>query len=346
MVTFHLFAPSLFWYNKLSHEIYQDLTLPTLEILLAKATHTKKPAQEIEAWLCQAFGITKQQNWPVAPIMLETTKNSNICAYEDYWLRADPVHFRVEQNHILLADSQAFQITTEESRLFSDILNQHFAKDMLTFLPLDSDCWYLRVAQAPDLQMHSLGEVAGRNINNLLPFGKDSTAWHNISNEIQMLLHEHPINEARQLRNELAINGIWFWGGGIMPKDIHTTYTQIWSNDTLAYGLALSSKTKHTERPLNAEIWQKKRIPGSHLVIFDELRKKTQYNDIFGWRENFNKLEQDWLKPLYIALKEGQIDKLIITDINEHTTKDLTLTRTHLKKFWHRTKPLLNYIKP
>ncbi|HSC98716.1 MAG TPA: hypothetical protein VLI21_07425, partial [Casimicrobiaceae bacterium] len=33
-------------------------------------------------------------------------------------------------------------------------------------------------------------------------------------NEIQMLLHEHPVNAAREARSEPPVTGIWFWGGG------------------------------------------------------------------------------------------------------------------------------------
>lgn len=343
MSTLHLLVPSLTWPGISPHELYHDLSLPTLEIMRAKSSRIKEPPQAMESWLCQTFGVTKQQNWPVAPITLQAEESDEINTGKDYWLRVDPVHLRLEQNHILLADSQVFKLKMEESRLFTDTLNKHFAKDGLTFLPLDAKRWYIRGRQTPDLIMQPLSEVAGKNINNLLPTGSDSMTWHSLSNEIQMLLHEHPVNEARQVRNELVINGVWFWGGGTMPKVNTTIYNEICGDDPLSRALALASETTHAQLPPDADSWLQNRMSGNYLLVLDTLKNKVQYKDIYGWQESIRELEQNWLAPLCKALKRGQIDRLMLIDTNETNTIESTLTRVHLKKFWRRIKPLSGY---
>lgn len=343
MTNLHLLIPSLFWHINSQPEVYGDLPIPSLESLLAKGSHNIAPAQGAEAWLCSTFGITKQQNWPLAPIMLEAEAAKNIKAQESYWLRADPVHLRIEQNHILLADSQVFHISIKESEQLADILNQNFAKNGLSFLPLSPDRWYINVKKAPNIYTYTLNQIAGKNINNFLPSGEDNMFWHNIFNEIQMLLHEHPINQARQDRNELEINSVWFWGGGVMPKSISSLYTKVWSNDSLPRALAKASGTEHAQLPANAEIWQQSNSPGNHLVVLDSLWRKTQYNDAYGWRENIKTLEQNWFAPLRNLLKKGEINQLKLTALSEDSAISFTVTRKSLRKFWRMTKPLLTY---
>ncbi len=47
-----------------------------------------------------------------------------------------------------------------------------------------------------------------------LPSGADAGTWKRWQNEIEMLLHAHPVNIAREAEGLLPANGVWFWGGG------------------------------------------------------------------------------------------------------------------------------------
>ncbi len=339
----HLLIPALLWPDLSQRDIYHDLSLPALEIILARSELIQDQPKEIDAWLCHTFGITKQQNWPVAPIMLQIDSPDKIKNNKDYWIRADPVHLRIEQNHIMLADSQIFQITQEEANQFAEVLNDNFSKDSLIFLPLRPDRWYVHTADIPMIHTHSLSQMTCRNINNSLPFGQDSIRWHKIFNEIQMLLHEHPLNQARTVRGELAINSIWFWGGGTMPEKVISHYNQVWSHDAFPRALAQASHTQQAELPSSAATWQQSATSGNHLVVLNTLLEKANYKNAYSWRENLKELEQNWFKPLHQALQKGKIDQLTITAMNENSTLNFTITRGSLWKFWRPIKPLATY---
>ena len=353
----HLLVPSLFWPGDSLPEIYRNLPLPALETLLAKSLRTENESQGVETWLCRAFGVAKQQDWPVAPLTLQADSAGQMQVDNHYWLRADPVHLRLERNQIVLADSQIFRITAEEAEQLADLLNWHFAADgcdlpshhaatarqELIFLPLAPDRWYLRVAEIPALQTHALSAVAGGNINALLPSGTDSMHWQGLFNEVQMLLHEHPLNQAREARGELAINGIWLWGGGTMPQSLNCPYTQVWSNAVLPRSLALACATDHAALPSTATAWCQSAAAGNHLVMLNMLHTKTQCDDAYGWRESLKKLEQDWFAPLLAALKQGKLEQLTLTVISERGDKNFTMTRDDLWKFWRAVKPLATY---
>lgn len=340
----HLFIPSLFWSDTTYPEVYHDLSLPSLETLISKSKATPSPASDFCAWLCQAFNIEKQVDWPVAPIMLQTDCIDHDAATKnDYWLRADPVYLRVEQNHIMLADNHAFELTQEEAVQLTSVINQHLKSDGITLLPLHPYRWYIPLTTTPEIHTHTLNSAICKNINTLLPTGKDSMKWHRIFNEIQMLLYDHPLNQARIARNQIAINSIWFWGGGHIPQSVRSSYTGIWSNDNFSQSLANFSNTPNNTLPKNIETWLQENKTGNQLVILDTLLNKDKYNLSYEWRENLKALEETWFTPLYTALKNNQINELRISTTNENFSTDFLIKRNSLWKFWTTIKPLPFY---
>jgi hypothetical protein len=97
--------------------------------------------------------------------------------------------------------------------------------------------------------------------------------------EMQMMLHEHPVNQSREARGEPAVNGTWFWGGGVMPKSIVSPYTHLWSNELLTESLAVMSGTRHANLPFDANPLFQSSASGHHLVVLDVLHGKAQYAD-------------------------------------------------------------------
>ncbi|MDC8445077.1 MAG: phosphoglycerate mutase [Nitrosomonas sp.] len=343
----HLFIPALFWSDTTFPEIYQDLPTPALATLLAKSRTATSSATDINAWLCKAFNIEKQCDWPVAPIMQRMDSSEQyIDSSRDYWLRADPVHLRIEQNHIMLADRFMFQITPEEALQFSEAINQILVHDNMTVLPLNPYRWYIRLSCAPELHTQTLNAATCNNINHLMPTGKDGITWHKITNEIQMLLHDHPLNQERAARDQLAINSLWFWGGGFMPQSAFSPYTAVWSNDHFAQALTLLCDINHRKLPDTAESWLQQQTNSNtenQLIVLDNLLNSEKYNDAYQWRENLKKLEQDWFFPLYAALKNNRINSIRISSVNEQFSHDFFVKPSSLWKFWSSIKPLSFY---
>jgi hypothetical protein len=286
----HLFPPA-----RLVEAAAQDLRLPALEFLLARGTRLPCPAEGVEAALCGALGIERQQDWPLAPITLVADGGEPGGAY---WLRADPVHLRVMRDRIVLADSELLALSREEADALAATVGRHFGAE-LDPLPLHPQRWYLRFAEAPRLATTPLSVAVGRDIEPLLPQGSDALAFRARLNELQMLLHEHPVNQAREARGELPVNSLWLWGGGRLPASSGKT-PSLYAVDSEAQALAAFRGAQAHPLPAHPDA---RLMKTDGVILLDALTPAGQAGDAYGWREALRGLEHHWFVPLRDLLR-------------------------------------------
>jgi hypothetical protein len=337
-----LLAPGLFWPRDAAQSALSGAALPALSTLVARSRSTRFPAVTADAWLCQAFEVEKQQDWPVAPLTLALDGGET---GTHYWLRADPVHLRVSREYVTLVDSSLFDLDQTEAQAIVASLNAHFAADALAFKCSAEKRWYVHGERAPRLHTVSSGEVAGQDVQAHLPSGPDAGEWHRVFNEVQMVLHGHPVNEAREARGALAVNSVWFWGGGTRPPVAGCPFTAVWSNETLASALGAASDIASAALPDDAASWLQAagREQGRHLVVLDELATPTAYQDTMQWRSSLLDLETRWFTPLVDALRAGRISELILIAPVAAACWHFEARRADLLKFWRRGGPLTHY---
>jgi hypothetical protein len=92
-------------------------------------------------------------------------------------------------------------------------LNKHFTADNLKFF-WHRNQWFLRLENNPNIQTTAPTAALNKDISTYLPKGEGVTQWAAFTNEIQMLLFEHPVNQAREAKHLPVINSIWCYGGG------------------------------------------------------------------------------------------------------------------------------------
>lgn len=308
-----------------------ELALPALQTLLARADKSAAPAEGgLDGWLCRAFGVDKQQDWPIAPITLVADGGEPGKAY---WLRADPVHLRATRDKLMLVDSGAFQLTQIEAETYAQAFNAHFSADGFTLYPLRPDRWYLKLDQHPAINTHPVTAVTGKHLDPYLPQGADGLKWHRLYNEIQMLFFSLPLNDVREARGELTVNSIWLWGGGTPPQ-IAAANSKVLANDPTARAIALAAACPNDALPVNAAALADN--TDDTLVLAEHLRGAAQYGDIIGWREGMQQLETDWFAPLLTLLKSGKVDELRIIASTTEENLEWRITRGMLLKFWQR----------
>ena len=319
---------------------YQDLRLPALERLLARGTLQQSLGCTLEAFLLDQFKAEDQMS--VAPYTWRADGGS---ADASYWLRADPVYLQAQRGQLVLVDGAMLDISEAEADALCTTLNQHFVSDNLRFFPAHPARWYLALDQSPELITEPLARVAGQAVNDRLPRGATGQRWNQILNEAQMLLHAHPINEAREQRGQATINGLWLWGGGIAQKLAPCSLNHLWANDALARGLALTTQVAWHALPEAAEACLADATPQSkHWVVLDGLRRAAWYSDDEAWRAGLAQLEANWFAPLEKALHAGRIRSLTLYAMNAQGLLTLQCKRAQRWCFWRRAKTLQHYL--
>lgn len=142
--------------------------LPKLDLLLARGKRNAIPQTDTESLLCQEFGIPRQHDWPVAAITLARSGGQ---PGNDCWLRADPVHVRIERDRAIL--SEIAEPSPDEARSLCAALSAHFG-EAFSPQPLRPGAWVVRIAEKLEISTTPLSRAAGQHIDPLLPSGSDA----------------------------------------------------------------------------------------------------------------------------------------------------------------------------
>ncbi len=162
--------------------------------MLAAAGPPARQAEGLAAALAAHYGIRRQTDWPLAAIRVAAL---GIDPTDAYWLAADPVTLTVGRDDVAFAGI-VDDLARDDADALVATLNAHFADDDLAFVAPRPDALFARVATPPRLSTHPPVAMPDQPLRMRLPEGPDAGVWRRWQSEIQMLLHEHPVNAARE----------------------------------------------------------------------------------------------------------------------------------------------------
>ncbi len=187
--------------------------LQHLARLIAAAGAATREADGIAAALAPYFGITRQIDWPMAPLRLAM---HGVDPGDAYWLAADPVTLIAGRDDAQVGAAVRDLDATETASLVAT-LNAHFAGDGLHFTAPRPDAWFVRAPSVPALSTRPLVTAKGRSLRAQMPKGADAKTWWRWQEEIQMLLFAHDVTTTRERDGKASANGLWLSEGGTRP---------------------------------------------------------------------------------------------------------------------------------
>jgi hypothetical protein len=326
----------------------QDLPpMPGLQSLLTRGEVKKSAGRFLEEACLNELGLVFVASNPVASLTL--LADGGTPEY-DTWIRADPVHLHVSRDNVQLLDSHVLAPTQDEADAIVATLNNHLANDQLTIEARDAARWYMHIPESETPETTPLWRANGANVFDHLP--EDSNGkinWRRLQNELQMLLHDHPVNTAREARGELAINGIWFWGAGAFrgnaapsgPNKAHmlgvvnknniltpprvspgpkkkNPHELVLAKLALVRGLALNAKLPLISLPTNLNAFPIQSL--NTLVVLHSATRALRANQRHEWMTEVSALDTNWFVPLKAALDDGTISSLTLILPSEAAT--------------------------
>lgn len=155
------------------------------------------------------------------------------------WLSADPAWIQPDLNGARLLACGQMQLSMDDALALARPLKPVFGDAGMTLEVSSPDRWHVRLP--PDAQLPSFAspeQALGEDLAQHLPEGTEGRRWRAILTEVQVLLHQHPLNARRRELGLPPVNSLWLWGGGSLPVAVRSRLAGCVSDDVLLGALA------------------------------------------------------------------------------------------------------------
>jgi hypothetical protein len=220
----HLIVPFASALAEEVRRVLPTLALPNLARLLGRLEPGAR--DEADAWtltppheraLATAWGWHGRDG--AFPFAARAAAVDGLGAGGHAWGLVTPAHWLVGRDHVTMLDPAALALDADESRTAFEALRGLFEEDGYAWhwgAPLR---WYVTHADLAELPCASPDRVIGRNVDFWIDAGSRADARaariRRLQAEVQLLLHAHPLNEARETRGQAVLNSFWLSGCGV-----------------------------------------------------------------------------------------------------------------------------------
>jgi hypothetical protein len=259
------------------------------------------------------------------------------------WI-ATPVHLIAGLTSLHLDRRSILRLSPADREAFALDFNRAFGDSELHLLPLPGGDFLM---QGPDTLIAATTEPSRALVGDLeasLARGSDSKALKRLGAELEMWLHEHPVNEARGRRGELPVSTLWLWGGGASlaqpnsPSESPSPPSDVaFGSDPYLIGLwhAQGGRTQALPDDKLAALLADPHAERAVLVA--EVTSMLHANPQWTVFEALAELDRLYVSPAIAALRKGTVESVVLIA----NDMELRIGRRDNLKFWRRTLPVM-----
>ncbi len=155
-----------------------------------------------------------------------------------------------------------------------------------------------------------------------MPGGEDAATFRGLLSEIEMALHDHPVNRRRLGAGQRPVNSLWLWGGGVAPPQSPHAAPPLFANDPLLLGYWSSMVA-------DAARW-----PGSLSGCLEAA--SGDFVAVTPARQQDGEFLAACLEALRAATRSGRLRRLTLLFRDGVRAE---LARRHALRFWRRALP-------
>lgn len=276
--------------------------------------------EDLEAWRVGLLSMLGLENAATRFPEGAVTAAADLGVREGCWLKATPLNFAAGMSNLAAsALAGAHAVSAEERLQLGETLAAHLHSAGFQ-LEETGGQWVVRAPETLNAVTRR-PELAMRDLDSAMPTGMDAPVLRRLMAELQMLLHEHAVNQRRARRGAPAVNAIWLHGIGGVTRARRGELPQAFGDEPYLRGLY-----KLHDRPVQAPLGDAAEL----------LARKTDRALVVVDAPTLAILETRWLDPLVRAMRRGRIASL-----------DLILARWRIRldrlaswKLWRRPLPL------
>jgi hypothetical protein len=189
-------------------------------------------------------------------------------------------------DQVVMADPAHLRLSDDESQQLLLAMQPFLQEDGLQVTWHSALRWHVQGAMLADLPTASLDRVIGQNVKDWLPNSPAARPLQRLQSEMQMLLYNHPVNDARDTRRQHTVNAFWLHGAGTLPA------------------ITPSAAPPMTET----------------VTVWDALRASALHGDVQTWQKTWQQLDATVLAELLAHLKAtGQGTLSLCSEHAAHT---------------------------
>jgi hypothetical protein len=197
-----------------------------------------------------------------------------------------PCHWQIGMDQVVMADPAHLRLSDEESQQLLQAMQSFLQEDGLQVTWHSALRWHAQGALLADLPTASLDRVIGQNVKDWMPQHPAARPLQRLQSEMQMLLYNHPVNDARDARRQHTVNAFWLHGAGTLP-----------------------AITPAAAPPMTETV-----------TVSDALRSSALHGDVRAWRQAWQQLDATAVADLLQHLKAtGQGQLSLCSEDTAHT---------------------------
>lgn len=299
----------------LARDLLSQLKMPALAKLLSRARLAQRTESRNfdaclphERWLC---GHDHDNSPPVAHALMKTLGGE---LPSGSWFVIQPVHLHVARDHLVLTDYRRLSLSHDEARIWFESVQPLFTEQHLQLVYGNAHYWFVHAERWSDFRTCTPDVTCGHNIDVWQPDGRCAREWRRLHNEVQMLWHQHPLNQQRESLGEPPINALWLWGmssGGEMNAG-HCLLAR--SLTSIPNGIPDTTENERT--------------------LIHGLQPPALAEDWAGWLQQMQLMEQAYFAPALERLSCGGLDEIRLVLSDAHRLDVWSARRSGMRKFW------------
>lgn len=241
-----------------------------------------------------------------------------------FWMHAEAMHFSAGLDHLAATSLQGEgRITPDERTQLQPTLAAHLRASNLELCRTMNDEWLVRTERALDVRTVSPEAAVSQPLDEAMPKGRDAAQLRRLMTELQMLLHEHPVNLLRARRGLPDINAVWLWGEGSLTQSERKTLPAAFGDELYLRGIYRLNDQKVAP------------AVDAAAALAHPVSRTVAVSDA----TDLDALETRWIAPLSRALSAGVIAHLeLVLD-----RWRIAVSRSGCWRFWRKERPLVEW---
>ena len=218
----HLLIPYAASHADGCQAILATLQLPHLQKLLSHLTaqpmdagdemSLSPPHERALASLLGLSALDGQIPWAA----WQAQKDPSLADFGGAWAFVTLCHWQADKHQVSMRQIPMQDLPQVESDTLLNAMRPFFAEDGITLHPDEPGRWLAHADVFEGLATASPDRVLGRNLVAWMPDAAQAGGLIRLISEMQMLLYNHPVNDAREARGALPVNAFWLSGSGAL----------------------------------------------------------------------------------------------------------------------------------